>query len=86
MPEWMLGGTLELLWKINLLKFHVHFTCGSSVLMNLSLIIFSVRVPRRRTLVSIGTHDLDTVEGPFTYEALPPEQIKFKPLNQVTVN
>ena len=33
--------------------------------------------------MSIGTHDLDTVEGPFTYEALPPEQIKFKPLNQV---
>ena len=22
---------------------------------------------RRRTLVAIGTHDLDTVEGPFTY-------------------
>ena len=38
---------------------------------------------RRRSLVSIGTHDLDTVEGPFTYEALPPEDIKFKPLNQV---
>lgn len=37
---------------------------------------------RRRSLVSIGTHDLDTVEGPFTYEALPPEQIKFIPLNQ----
>lgn len=34
-------------------------------------------------MVAIGTHDLDTVEGPFTYEALPPEQIKFKPLNQV---
>ena len=33
--------------------------------------------------MSIGTHDLDTVEGPFTYEALPPEQIKFVPLNQV---
>lgn len=31
----------------------------------------------------MGTHDLDTVEGPFTYEALPPDQIKFKPLNQV---
>ena len=31
----------------------------------------------------MGTHDLDTVEGPFTYEALPPEQIKFCPLNQV---
>ena len=37
---------------------------------------------RQRTLVSIGTHDLDTVTGPFTYEALPPEQISFKPLNQ----
>ena len=33
--------------------------------------------------MSIGTHDLDTVEGPFTYEALPPDQIKFVPLNQV---
>lgn len=37
---------------------------------------------RQRTLVSIGTHDLDTVQGPFTYEALAPEDIKFIPLNQ----
>ncbi|KAJ3132948.1 hypothetical protein HK100_004787 [Physocladia obscura] len=37
---------------------------------------------RRRTLVAIGTHDLDTVEGPFTYEALPPKEINFIPLNQ----
>jgi phenylalanyl-tRNA synthetase beta chain len=37
---------------------------------------------RNRTLVSIGTHDLDTIKGPFTYEALPPEQIEFVPLNQ----
>jgi phenylalanyl-tRNA synthetase beta chain len=37
---------------------------------------------RRRTLVAIGTHDLDTVEGPFSYEALPPKDIVFKPLNQ----
>ncbi|KAL5113926.1 phenylalanine--tRNA ligase subunit beta [Pleosporales sp. CAS-2024a] len=37
---------------------------------------------RNRTLVSIGTHDLDTVQGPFSYEALPPEQIEFIPLNQ----
>lgn len=37
---------------------------------------------RNRTLVSIGTHDLDTVQGPFTYEALPPRDIKFIPLNQ----
>ena len=28
---------------------------------------------RKRTLVAIGTHDLDTLQGPFTYEALPPE-------------
>jgi len=37
---------------------------------------------RKRTLVSIGTHDLDTIKGPFTYEALPPKDIKFIPLNQ----
>ncbi|KAJ2440296.1 phenylalanine--tRNA ligase subunit beta, partial [Coemansia sp. RSA 2424] len=37
---------------------------------------------RKRTLVSIGTHDLDTVQGPFTYEARKPEDIKFVPLNQ----
>ncbi|EQL00564.1 hypothetical protein G6O67_002286 [Ophiocordyceps sinensis] len=37
---------------------------------------------RNRTLVSMGTHDLDTVQGPFTYEALPPRDIKFTPLNQ----
>jgi len=37
---------------------------------------------RQRTLVSIGTHDLDTLRGPFTYEALPPEQIEFVALNQ----
>ena len=36
---------------------------------------------RQRTLVSIGTHDLDTIEGPFSYEALPPEEIVFAPLN-----
>ena len=37
---------------------------------------------RQRTLVAIGTHDLDTLKGPFTYEALPPKDIKFVPLNQ----
>lgn len=37
---------------------------------------------RQRTLVAIGTHDLDTIKGPFTYEALPPKEIKFTPLNQ----
>ncbi|XP_062832643.1 phenylalanine--tRNA ligase beta subunit isoform X2 [Anolis carolinensis] len=37
---------------------------------------------RKRSLVAIGTHDLDTVCGPFTYTAKPPSEIKFKPLNQ----
>jgi phenylalanyl-tRNA synthetase beta chain len=37
---------------------------------------------RNRTLVAIGTHDLDTLTPPFTYEALPPSEIKFIPLNQ----
>lgn len=37
---------------------------------------------RRRTLVSMGTHDLDTIEGPFTYEGLSPAEIKFAPLNK----
>ncbi|RYP61630.1 hypothetical protein DL769_007628 [Monosporascus sp. CRB-8-3] len=37
---------------------------------------------RQRTLVAIGTHDLDTLQGPFTYDALPPQDISFVPLNQ----
>lgn len=37
---------------------------------------------RKRSLVAIGTHDLDAVEGPFYYDAKPPAEIKFKPLNQ----
>jgi len=39
-------------------------------------------IGRRRTLVSIGTHDLDTIQGPFIYDAKPPEDIKFVALNQ----
>lgn len=37
---------------------------------------------RKRTLVAIGTHDLDTISGPFTYTAKAPGEIRFKPLNQ----
>lgn len=37
---------------------------------------------RQRTLVALGTHDLDTIKAPFYYKALPPDQIKFAPLNQ----
>lgn len=39
---------------------------------------------RRRTYVAIGTHDLDTIEGPFRYEALPPKNINFVPLTEVS--
>ncbi|RKP21391.1 hypothetical protein ROZALSC1DRAFT_3462, partial [Rozella allomycis CSF55] len=37
---------------------------------------------RKRSLVAIGTHDLDTIQGPFKYEAKKPEDISFVPLNQ----
>uniref|UniRef100_A0A3Q3DIT6 Phenylalanine--tRNA ligase beta subunit n=1 Tax=Hippocampus comes TaxID=109280 RepID=A0A3Q3DIT6_HIPCM len=37
---------------------------------------------RKRSLVAIGTHDLNTISGPFTYTAKPPGDIHFKPLNQ----
>lgn len=35
---------------------------------------------RDRKLVAIGTHDLDTIEGPFTYDARDPKDIQFVPL------
>jgi phenylalanyl-tRNA synthetase beta chain len=37
---------------------------------------------RKRKLASIGTHDLDTISGPFEYACLPPKEINFVPLNQ----
>jgi phenylalanyl-tRNA synthetase beta chain len=37
---------------------------------------------RRRKLVAMGTHDYDNMEGPVTYEARKPEDIKFVPLNE----
>lgn len=37
---------------------------------------------RERTLVAIGTHDLDTVKGPFRYRAISPELISFVPLKE----
>lgn len=35
---------------------------------------------RRRTLVAIGTHDLDALKTPLTYDALPASEIRFVPL------
>ncbi|KAL7413612.1 hypothetical protein BDY24DRAFT_389048 [Mrakia frigida] len=40
---------------------------------------------RGRKFVAIGTHDLDTIKGPFRYEAKAPKDIKFAPLNKETV-
>lgn len=37
---------------------------------------------RNRSLVAVGTHDFDTIQGPFHYRALPPKDFKFIPLNQ----
>eukprot|EP00193_Tetraselmis_chui_P015255 CAMPEP_0177794518 /NCGR_PEP_ID=MMETSP0491_2-20121128/25697_1 /TAXON_ID=63592 /ORGANISM="Tetraselmis chuii, Strain PLY429" /LENGTH=609 /DNA_ID=CAMNT_0019317197 /DNA_START=43 /DNA_END=1872 /DNA_ORIENTATION=+ len=37
---------------------------------------------RQRSLVAIGTHDMSKLQGPFTYEARPPEDIRFCPLKQ----
>jgi phenylalanyl-tRNA synthetase beta chain len=37
---------------------------------------------RRRSLVAIGTHDLDTLTPPFRYRAMAPKDIKFVPLMQ----
>jgi len=39
-------------------------------------------IGRKRTIISMGTHDLDTIQGPFTYTAKPPADISFKALNQ----
>ncbi len=39
---------------------------------------------RARKLVAIGTHDLDTIEGPFRYECKDPQAIRFAPLNKDT--
>lgn len=39
-------------------------------------------IGRKRSLVAIGTHDLDAVHGPFVYDALAPKDISFVPLKQ----
>ncbi|CCK70578.1 phenylalanine--tRNA ligase subunit beta KNAG_0E03190 [Huiozyma naganishii CBS 8797] len=37
---------------------------------------------RNRSLVAMGTHDLDSIKGPFHYRGVTPKDIKFTPLNQ----
>jgi len=41
-------------------------------------------IGRRRSLVAIGTHDLDTLTPPFRYEARSPTNISFAPLGRET--
>ena len=49
------------------------------------LVVMWFFIPRKRSLVAIGTHDYDTIQGPFYFDAQPPDVIKFKPLNQVSL-
>jgi phenylalanyl-tRNA synthetase beta chain len=37
---------------------------------------------RKRTLVAIGVHDLDSLQPPFRYSTKDPREIRFQPLNQ----
>lgn len=39
-------------------------------------------IGRKRSIVSIGTHNLDAIKGPFFYTAKAPNELKFVPLNQ----
>ena len=39
-------------------------------------------IGRKRTLVAIGTHDLSTIQGPFTYSAKNPDDFHFVALNR----
>ncbi len=34
----------------------------------------------------MGTHDFDTVTGPFVYDAVAPKEFKFKALNRTEEN
>ncbi|KAG2116057.1 uncharacterized protein F5147DRAFT_743535 [Suillus discolor] len=43
-------------------------------------------IGRRRSLVAIGTHDLDTLTPPFRYEARTPTNIAFAPLGRETAH
>ena len=36
---------------------------------------------KQRVLVSMGTHDLDKIQGPFEFTAEPVSELKFIPLN-----
>ncbi|ERE86542.1 phenylalanyl-tRNA synthetase beta chain isoform 2 [Cricetulus griseus] len=66
--------------------FSCFLSIPSNIKMSHSHFPFSPPIPfltfRKRALVAIGTHDLDTLSGPFTFTAKRPSDIKFKPLNK----
>ncbi|CAR28395.1 hypothetical protein ZYGR_0S00230 [Zygosaccharomyces rouxii] len=39
-------------------------------------------IGRNRTLIAMGTHDYDSIQGPFHFYGLPPREIHFAPLGQ----
>ena len=54
-----------------------HALEGHALLARLRFVEATGNGCRRRTLASMGTHDLDNVSFPVTYEAHEPEQIQF---------
>lgn len=70
----------------NNLKTHIVYVTFRISALEYSNLFFLLSFPlstfRKRALVAIGTHDLDTLSGPFTYTAKRPSDIKFKPLNK----
>ncbi|OXB83072.1 UNVERIFIED_CONTAM: hypothetical protein H355_016636 [Colinus virginianus] len=71
------GASETVLYKIDVPANRYDLLCLEGLVRGLQ-----VFKERRRALVAIGTHDLDTISGPFTYTAKAPSEIKFKPLNQ----
>ena len=63
-----------LTWRVSIFRYDSFIDLQDKLHQNIA---------RKRSLVAIGTHDLDTIKGPFRYMAQPPKDIKFQPLSQV---
>jgi hypothetical protein len=76
-------GCLKEMFKIKIKNMiSVIFRKLGSLALISSFFLLPLFYLRKRALVAIGTHDLDTLSGPFTYTAKRPSDIKFKPLNK----
>ncbi|KAK2508288.1 hypothetical protein MC885_004234, partial [Smutsia gigantea] len=71
------GASNVILYKIDVPANRYDLLCLEGLVRGLQ-----VFKERKRALVAIGTHDLDTLSGPFTYTAKRPSDIKFRPLNK----